>query len=113
MAYVDYDDYDDEIETVNGFAVEIGKQVLLSGDWNSDDCDWEWEFDDRFFSNRDDAEEYFANVKWMYSNDYPLIRLSHCEMDVAPDGGVIGYTFGDTIKEYGNDDDGGVVVYEY
>lgn len=100
------------IRTEYGFLVAIEKQILISGNWGSDDCDWRWECDDHQFLDRDEAEKFFRKSKKVFKDgSADRVVMYHCDMNF--DGDVmIGYGLGDPIKEYVFDDDGKVVVNE-
>lgn len=99
------------LREIDGFVVEVGKQVLLSGSWGSDDCDWDWDFDYHYFTTKEDADRYFAKQKQVFSADYPCIRMRLCTMTF--DGGYMRYAdHGDPIKEYGLDDNGNTCIYD-
>ena len=100
------------IRTEYGFLVAIEKQILISGNWGSDDCDWRWECDDHQFLDRDEAEKFFKKSKKVFKDgSADRVAMYHCDMNF--DGDVmISYGLGDPIKEYVFDDDGKVVVNE-
>lgn len=99
------------IRTVYGFLVVIGKQVLISVDWGSDDCEWKMDDDDHYFLGRDDAEKFFKKSKKVFKDgSADRVIMYHCDMTF--DGGtMIGSGVGDPIKEYVYDN-GKVIVIE-
>lgn len=99
------------IRTEYGFVVMLGKQVLISGDWESDDCDWKWDIDYNYFMSRDEAEKFFKKSKKIFrdgSVDHAV--MYNCDMTFDGDT-MIGSGLGDPIKEYVCDN-GKVVVNE-
>ena len=97
------------IRTKYGFLVTLQKQVLISGDWGSDDCNWEWECVDHHFLDRDEAEKFFKKSKKVFKGgSVDRVAMYRCEMDFAGDT-MIGSGLGDPIKEY-IFEDGKVVV---
>ena len=99
------------IRTEYGFVVMLGKQVLISGDWGSDDCNWDWELDNHHFLDRDEAEKFFKKSKKVFKDgSVDQVTMYHCEMEFIGDT-MIGGGLGDPIKEY-IFEDGKVVVNE-
>lgn len=100
------------IRTEYGFLIAIEKQVLISGDWGSEDCDWRWECDDHHFLDRDEAEKFFKKSKKVFKDgSADRVAMYHCDMEF--DGGtMISYSLGDPVKEYMLLDNGKIVVNE-
>ena len=99
------------IRNLYGFLVEIDTQVLVSGDWGSDDCEWEWDSKYHYFISRDDAEKFFNKSKKVFK-DRSADRVAMYYCDMTYNGAtMIGSEIGDPIKEYGFDG-GRVIVIE-
>lgn len=99
------------IRTEYGFLVAIGKQVLISGNWGSDDCEWRMDDNDHYFLDGDEAEKFFKKSKKVFKDgSVDRVAMYHCDMDFAGDT-MIGGGLGDPIKEY-IFEDGKVVVNE-
>lgn len=95
---------------IHGFVVELSRQILLNGDWGSDDCEWDWESEYHEFDNRSDAEKFFKKQKKVFSADCPVIRMFHYDITYI-NGYAVSENFGDEIKEYITEN-GKVVVWE-
>lgn len=48
-------------------------QVLLSGTWDSDDCNWDWEIKDHEFPTCKDAIKYINSLN--ITDDMPIVKL--------------------------------------
>ncbi len=48
-------------------------QVLLSGTWDSDDCNWDWEIKDYEFPTYKDAIKYINSLN--ITDDMPIVKL--------------------------------------
>lgn len=48
-------------------------QVLLSGTWDSDDCNWDWEIKDHEFPTCEEATQYINSLN--ITPDMPLVKL--------------------------------------
>lgn len=81
----------------DGYAVETDKQILLKGNWDQDDCMWDWESSYSYFFERDAAEKYFHKQKKVLSSDIPIIRLLECKITEAY--GEYRYDVGDPLLE--------------
>lgn len=100
------------IRTEYGFLVAIGKQVLISGNWGSDDCEWRMDSDDHYFLDGDEAEKFFKKSKKVFKDgSADRVIMYNCDMTFDGDT-MIGSGLGDPIKEYMLLDNGRVVVNE-
>lgn len=100
------------IRTEYGFLVEIGKAVLISGNWGSDDCEWRMDDDNHYFLDRDEAEKFFKKSKKVFKDgSADRVIMYHCDMDFAGNT-MLGCGLGDPIKEYMLLDNGKIVVNE-
>lgn len=82
----------------DGYAVELAKQVLVSGSWGRSDCEWRWECEYKYFISENDADKYFEKCKKLYPNEYQMVRMLFCEITYGSDR--METDIGDEIKEY-------------
>lgn len=50
------------LKEVDGYAIELGRQVLLSGTWDDDFPNWKMEFEYKFYKSEKGARAFFH--KW-------------------------------------------------
>lgn len=55
------------------YVVQFNKQVLYAGEWNSPDCEWDWESEEIQFAKEKDARKLFCTAD--LSDDEPMVRL--------------------------------------
>ena len=80
----------------DGFAVEVNRQVLYEGEWDSPNCVWDWDTRIKYFFFKSEARRYFEAQA--VDNDQPLVRLFHCRIQSHRDGSY-DYDLGDLIEE--------------
>lgn len=56
------------------YEVEFIRQELISGSWDSDDCEWRWESDYERYDSCEEAKERFYGME--VADPYCLIRLN-------------------------------------
>lgn len=61
------------MKTETFYEVEFNRQVLHQGEWDSEDCVWDWAITTEKHKSFKEAEEAFN--KATINNDVPLIRL--------------------------------------
>lgn len=96
-------------KVIDGYVVRLCGERLISGEWGSDSCVWNWDIDNHFFAFQEEAERFFDKQGEKFGCDYPLtfpvIEMCKCAMTFVG-GNMINYDIGDTIKWYEEGDDG-------
>lgn len=92
------------MKTFDGFKVELASQVLYAGEWDKDDCEWDWETEDYYFFDEVEAEQFFKKQRRKCNVDTPIISLYECLIEY--EYGKYFYYPGDLIAEMANTDSG-------
>lgn len=61
------------------YIVEQAHQVLTNGSWGSVDCEWELEYENKYFKTEREAMQYFNSIS--PNADTPRIRCYHVTYD--------------------------------
>ncbi len=61
------------------YEIEFIRQVLISGSWDSDDCEWRWKSDYEHYDSYEEAKEKFYGLE--LKDPYCLIDLNEIGYD--------------------------------
>lgn len=71
--------YRNQLYSMTAYEVEKYRQVLRDGDWESEDCIWDWESESMYFTDYDEARKKFNRTR--VTPNHPIIRLFETRYD--------------------------------